>query len=70
MPVSQEEANQLRGIRTVLEEEVKRVEDGNDVRGVYDRVLIYLNPRAEIGLDIAKDCWRGYPQPSSDLHRE
>lgn len=56
----------------VLEEEVKK-EDwaNNDIREVYDRILIYLNPRAEInGLDIAKGCWGGYPQPSSDLHRE
>jgi hypothetical protein len=70
MPVSEEEVKQLERVRFVLENEVKRGGNENDVKGIYDRVLEFLTGRANGGEDIA--VARGYTgrSPCNLIDRE
>lgn len=53
MRVTEETAAQIGCIKYVLEEEVKRGGNENDVRGVYDRVVNFLEQRRICGYDLA-----------------
>lgn len=58
MRVSKETAEQLKRVRGILEEEVRRGGGENDAKGVYDRIISRLVTDASLGEDIA--IARGY----------